>query len=72
LAHTNIGKQNSWGLVNYVGNVQEWVYDKGRKLVAVGGSYEQSMDDCDITTTNVHNGAADTATGFRVLRELRI
>ncbi len=52
----NIGKQNGWGLVNYVGNVQEWVYDKGRKLVAVGGSYTQSMDKCDITTTVNHAG----------------
>ena len=71
LVSTNIGKQNSWGLVNYVGNVQEWVYDKGRKLVAVGGSFEQSMEDCDVTTTLAHNGSADLATGFRVLRELR-
>ena len=71
LVSTNIGKQNSWGLVNYVGNVQEWVYDKGRKLVAVGGSFEQNMENCDVTTTLAHNGAADLATGFRVLRELR-
>lgn len=71
LVSTNIGKQNSWGLVNYVGNVQEWVYDKGRKLVAVGGSFEQNMENCDITTTLAHNGSADIATGFRVLRELR-
>jgi len=71
LVSTNIGKQNSWGLVNYVGNVQEWVYDKGRKLVAVGGSFEQSMENCDVTTTLAHNGSADIATGFRVLRELR-
>ena len=67
----NIGQQNSWGLVNYVGNVQEWVYDKGRKLVAVGGSYKQSMDDCDITATVAHKGTADSLTGFRVLRELQ-
>jgi len=71
LVRTNIGKQNSWGLVNYVGNVQEWVYDKGRRLVAVGGSYQQTMENCDITTANSHNGSADDATGFRVLRELR-
>ena len=71
LIKANIGKQNSWGLVNYVGNVQEWVYDQGRKLVAVGGSYKQSMENCNITTLNQHNGSADRATGFRVLRELR-
>lgn len=72
LVKANIGKQNSWGLVNYVGNVQEWVYDQGRKLVAVGGSYKQSMENCNITTLNQHNGSADKATGFRVLRELRV
>ena len=71
LIKANIGKQNNWGLVNYVGNVQEWVYDQGRKLVAVGGSYKQSMGNCTITTLNQHNGSADRATGFRVLRELR-
>ena len=71
LVATNIGKQNSWGLVNYVGNVQEWVYGKGRKLVAVGGSYAQPMENCDINTTNRHNGKADDATGFRILRELK-
>lgn len=71
LVKASIGKQNSWGLVNYVGNVQEWVYDQDRKLVAVGGSYKQSMENCDVTTINQHDGSADRATGFRVLRELR-
>lgn len=70
LVTASIGKQNSWGLVNYVGNVQEWVYDKGRKLVAVGGSFKQSMESCDINTSHNHNGKADEATGFRILREL--
>jgi len=71
LVQASIGKQNGWGLVNYVGNVQEWVYGKGRKLVAVGGSFVQTMEDCDITTKNIHKGLADNSTGFRVLRELR-
>lgn len=71
LVKTNIGKQNGWGLVNYVGNVQEWVYAPGRKLIAIGGSYLQSMEKCDITTSESHNGSADKATGFRVLRELK-
>ncbi|MFV9615886.1 MAG: protein kinase domain-containing protein [Gammaproteobacteria bacterium] len=71
LVKVNIGKQNGWGLVNHVGNVQEWVYEQGRKLVAVGGSYKQSMRNCDVTTLNQQSGSADKATGFRVLRELR-
>ena len=72
LVKASIGKQNSWGLVNHVGNVQEWVYGQGRKLVAVGGSYKQSMENCNVTTLDQHNGLADKATGFRVLRELRM
>ena len=71
LVKASIGKQNKWGLVNYVGNVQEWVYDQGRKLVAVGGSYKESMENCNINTSHQHNGQADITTGFRVLRELR-
>ncbi|MBT8438603.1 MAG: SUMF1/EgtB/PvdO family nonheme iron enzyme, partial [Gammaproteobacteria bacterium] len=70
LVRASIGKQNKWGLVNYVGNVQEWVYDQGRKLVAVGGSYAQSMENCNISTSHQHSGQADITTGFRVLREL--
>lgn len=66
----SIGKQNGWGLVNYVGNAQEWVYDKGKKLKAMGGSYAQSLENCDITTVISHNGSADELTGFRVLREV--
>ncbi len=71
LVKTEVGRQNSWGLVNYVGNVQEWVYDAGRKLVAVGGSYQQPMETCNLTTAKPHDGSADAATGLRVLRELR-
>ena len=54
-----------------MGNVQEWVYEPGRKLVAVGGSYKQTMEICDIVTTYSHDGSTDRTTGFRVLRELR-
>ncbi len=72
LVKATTGKQNGWGLVNYVGNAQEWVYDKGRKLVAIGGSYEVGMDECDITTIAGHSGKADMITGFRVLREIQV
>lgn len=66
----SIGKQNPWGLVNYVGNVQEWVYASGRQLEAVGGSFRQPMESCTITTSKKHDGNADNHTGFRVLREI--
>ncbi len=71
LVRISIGKQNSWGLVNYVGNVQEWAYDKGRQLVAVGGSFTRTMDNCSISTSSIHSGSADVSTGLRVVRELR-
>jgi hypothetical protein len=70
LVKATTGRQNGWGLVNYVGNAREWVYDKGRKLVAVGGSFETAMDSCDLNSIEVHNGNADIYTGFRVLREV--
>ena len=70
LVKVGTGGQNGWGLVNYVGNAQEWVYT-GRKLVAVGGAYSDHISECTITTTRSHSGAADKLTGFRVLRELQ-
>lgn len=71
LVLATIGSQNSWGLVNYVGNVQEWAYDSGRKLVALGGSYQVNLEDCVISTHYDHTGNPDSATGFRVVREIR-
>ncbi len=70
LVKFSIGKQNLWGLINYVGNVQEWVYASGRSLQAVGGSFREPMESCTITTSNSHGGNADSHTGFRVLREI--
>lgn len=71
LVKITTGKQNSWGLVNYLGNVQEWGYDKSGRLVAMGGAYTHSMDECQIASWQHHSGEADVVTGFRVLRELK-
>ncbi len=71
LVKVSQGKQNGWGLVNYIGNAQEWVYDKSRTLVAVGGSYNDPMENCDVSTLRPHTGKADKETGFRVIRELK-
>lgn len=70
LVKFSLGEQNPWGLVNYVGNVQEWVYGSGRAIEVVGGSFREPMESCTITTSDKHNGTADSHTGFRVLREV--
>ena len=70
LVRVNTGMQNSWGLVNYLGNAQEWVYDQSRNLLAVGGSFDTPMEKCDVDAMSRHTGQADKRTGFRVVREL--
>ncbi len=69
LIKASTGKQNPWGLVNYLGNARELVVDKGR-YVAVGGSFMTPMQDCDVTKAETHGGKADQYTGFRLLREI--
>ena len=71
LIKASTGKKNGWGLVNYVGNASEWVYDKGRTLVAIGGSYNVPRDKCNLKSEEKHSGKADKYVGFRVYRELR-
>ncbi len=63
------GHANSWGLVNYVGNVQEWVLGSDG-LEAVGGSYRDPLSLCGVDLVRPSNGAADPLTGFRVGRNL--
>jgi serine/threonine protein kinase len=70
LIKTTTGKQNTWGVVNYAGNAQELVYLSGTKVVAVGGSYETSMDICTSAAVTSHTGNADKITGFRLARDL--
>lgn len=70
LIRSTIGRSNSWGLVNYLGNAQEWVYGKSGQIVAAGGSYINSMDECQINMSLEHSGQADDVTGFRVVREV--
>lgn len=70
LFSSNVGTPNQWGMVNYIGNAREWVYGKGRQLVAVGGSYNSPMESCNFNTQVSSAGDADKLTGFRVLREI--
>lgn len=71
LVKVTTGKQNPWGIVNYLGNAREWVYGNGRDLIVMGGSYKDAMDKCDITLASSHTGKADNISGFRVLREVK-
>lgn len=70
LIKASIGRKNSWGLVNHLGNVREWVADRGGRYLAVGGSFETAMDECDLQHSAPHSGEPDAITGFRVLREV--
>ncbi|KGJ94805.1 bifunctional serine/threonine-protein kinase/formylglycine-generating enzyme family protein [Colwellia psychrerythraea] len=70
LIKTTTGKQNTWGVVNYAGNAQELVYLSGKKVAAVGGSYQTAMDVCTSSAITSHTGNADKITGFRLVRDL--
>ncbi|MET4696846.1 protein kinase domain-containing protein [Endozoicomonas lisbonensis] len=62
------GKQNDNGLINHVGNVQEWVFDSNGELVAAGGSRKDPLKRCLVTTRSKHSGQPDEYTGFRLIR----
>lgn len=61
------GKANNWGLVNYLGNVQEWVTDNGAAKAA-GGHYADKMSSCSVDL--VRTASTDAKTGFRLVRSL--
>ncbi len=64
------GAPNAWGMINHVGNAQEWVTGNSSLLV-VGGKHSDPLVDCNLEARISHSGIGDAATGFRVLREIR-
>jgi formylglycine-generating enzyme required for sulfatase activity len=65
----NHGASNSWGLVNPVGNVQEWTLDGGSVQVH-GGHYADDAGRCSATLVSGHSGGPDPYTGFRLVKEI--
>jgi formylglycine-generating enzyme required for sulfatase activity len=69
MVNIETGRPNVWGLVNYVGNIQEWVLGSDG-LEAVGGDYRDPLSQCSVDLTRPSNGAANPMIGFRVGRYL--
>lgn len=63
------GHANNWGLVNYVGNVQQFVTANGG-VAAAGGDYQDPLAQCTTSLSRPSSGNADPLTGFRVARDL--
>jgi hypothetical protein len=63
------GASSPLGLLNVLGNVQEWVIDDG-VIKAAGGAFTDPIAACTVDTLRPHDGAPDSATGFRLVREV--
>jgi hypothetical protein len=63
------GQPNGFGVVNMLGNVQEWAID-GDGLVVAGGTYADPLTRCVAEFAKPHDGAADALTGLRLVREI--
>ena len=63
------GTANDWGLINHVGNAQEWV-TSAEGLRAAGGKHTDSLAECTLDRQVPHPGTADRFTGFRLYREV--
>ena len=63
LVSATTGKPNDWGMVNYVGNAQEWVTSDGQTVVR-GGAYTVPLSKCSVSLSVPHDGSADEVNGF--------
>ncbi len=70
LLKASVGKQNSWGLVNHIGNAQELVTQKGGSYIVVGGSNKTLMESCNFDFNKPYNSSENKLTTIRVLREI--
>jgi len=64
-----VGRGNDWGIVNYLGNVREWV-TTGGGYETRGGDYTTRLDQCTADRAEPSKGEADERTGFRLVRLL--
>jgi len=69
LLSVDFGEENGWGIVNAVGNAQEWVTTP-EGLAAQGGAYTDRAVECTVALSRRHDGTPDERTGFRLVREL--
>jgi formylglycine-generating enzyme required for sulfatase activity len=65
------GTANDWGLINHVGNAQEWV-TSGEQLVAAGGKHTDTLAECTLQRQVPHAGTPDRFTGFRLFRDVTL
>ncbi|HSG91494.1 MAG TPA: bifunctional serine/threonine-protein kinase/formylglycine-generating enzyme family protein [Pseudomonadales bacterium] len=63
------GAPNAWGLINHVGNAEEWVTVDGG-IAAAGGRHTDPLAQCNVESLRRDVTAAGESTGFRVLREV--
>ena len=69
LVDAQSGKPNGWGLINFIGNAQEWVRSGGG-FAARGGAFDDPLTRCGVSLNKPHSGNADAVTSFRLVREL--
>ncbi|CAA0112899.1 Serine/threonine-protein kinase PknB [BD1-7 clade bacterium] len=70
LVPATMGQPNRWGLINHVGNAQEWV-KAGNQYILAGASRLTPMDECQLDTVEKTANMKPDVTGFRVMRIIR-